>query len=426
MEDFVNNPGVVVIRAKPEGQRKTFKPNVRTVNKIPDELLNDPLLNRACEVLPQNYNFEIHKTIWRIRSLNAKRVALQMPEGLTMFATTLCNIIETFTDADTVIMGDVTYGACCIDDFTAIALGVDLLVHYGHSCLIPIDQTSNIKVLYIFVDIKIDPSHFVETIKVNFRPKSHLALVSTIQFVTTLHSVAKNLRNEEYIVTVPQCKPLSPGEILGCTAPKVNADVIIYLGDGRFHLESIMIANPKIPAYKYDPYEKKFTSELYEHDLMQTNRQNQVKTAEQAGSFGLILGTLGRQGSTKVLANLEKQIRNSDKKFVKILLSEIFPSKLALFDLDGFVQVACPRLSIDWGTAFPKPILTPYEFSVSLGNSKWLQEDGTYPMDFYSNSSLGPWTPNYKPVLCSGTDKKCDNCCGKGKEDSKISDLVKL
>ena len=32
-------------------------------------------------------------------------------------------------------MGDVTYGACCIDDFSARALGCDLIVHYGHSCL---------------------------------------------------------------------------------------------------------------------------------------------------------------------------------------------------------------------------------------------------------------------------------------------------
>lgn len=81
MEDFAADSGVVVIRAKPEGQRKTFKPTIRSVTKIPDELLNDPLINRACEALPQNYNFEIHKTIWRIRSLKAKRVALQMPEG---------------------------------------------------------------------------------------------------------------------------------------------------------------------------------------------------------------------------------------------------------------------------------------------------------------------------------------------------------
>jgi 2-(3-amino-3-carboxypropyl)histidine synthase len=120
----------VIVKAKSE--RKTFKPTVKSVNRIPDELMHDVNLNSAINVLPQNYNFEIPKTIWRIRHTGAKRVALQMPEGLVMFATTIADIIESFTDADTVIMGDVTYGACCIDDYTAKALGVDLLIHYGH------------------------------------------------------------------------------------------------------------------------------------------------------------------------------------------------------------------------------------------------------------------------------------------------------
>jgi diphthamide biosynthesis enzyme Dph1/Dph2-like protein len=40
-----------------------------------------------------------------------------------------------FTDADTLIMGDVTYGACCVDDYSARALGADIMIHYGHSCL---------------------------------------------------------------------------------------------------------------------------------------------------------------------------------------------------------------------------------------------------------------------------------------------------
>lgn len=43
--------------------------------------------------------------------------------------------LNRFTDAETLIMGDVTYGACCIDDFSARALGCDLIIHYGHSCL---------------------------------------------------------------------------------------------------------------------------------------------------------------------------------------------------------------------------------------------------------------------------------------------------
>ena len=45
-----------------------------------------------------------------------------------MFATTLSDIIEQFTAAETVIMADVTYGACCVDDFSARALGCDLMV----------------------------------------------------------------------------------------------------------------------------------------------------------------------------------------------------------------------------------------------------------------------------------------------------------
>lgn len=98
---------VVVIKAKPI--RKIFKAPVKAT-KIPDELLNDPLLNAAIAALPSNYNFEIHKTIWRIREAKAKRVVLQMPEGLLMYATTIADIIEDFTQAETVIMADVTYG----------------------------------------------------------------------------------------------------------------------------------------------------------------------------------------------------------------------------------------------------------------------------------------------------------------------------
>lgn len=238
----------VVVRANPT--RKVFRPKAKSLNQIPNDILNNANLNAAIEKLPSNYNFEIHKTVWRIRDTGAKRVALQMPEGLLVFATTICDIIEDFTPADTLIMGDVTYGACCIDDFSARALRVDLLIHYGHSCLIPIDQTPDIKVLYVFVDIKIDPVHFVETIKLNFKKETTIAFVSTIQFLTTLHAAAAVLRKEGYEIKIPQSRPLSPGEILGCTAPIMNTNVIVYLGDGRFHLEAAMMANPEIEAFK--------------------------------------------------------------------------------------------------------------------------------------------------------------------------------
>ena len=63
-------------------------------NQIPSEILTDPRLNAAIAQLPSNYSFEIHKTIHQIRKNGAKMVALQMPEGLQMFACTIADIIE--------------------------------------------------------------------------------------------------------------------------------------------------------------------------------------------------------------------------------------------------------------------------------------------------------------------------------------------
>lgn len=279
--------------------------------------------------------------------------------------------------------------------------------------------------------------HFIESVKLNFPSSKRLAFVSTIQFVATMHAAAKELRDAGYDVQVPQSKPLSPGEILGCTAPRIPKDtILIYLGDGRFHLESAMIANPTLEAYKYDPYEKKFTEEHYDHLEMRKNRKRAIDKAANAQKFGLILGTLGRQGSIKVMKHIEDRIAYHNKQSSLILLSEIFPAKLELFkDIDAFVQVACPRLSIDWGTAFTKPVLTPYELSVVLGDAKWqitsetkVLENEAYPMDFYASKSLGYWTPNHKPEEggCDGQNFG-QNCCGKckdGKNTIKTSNQI--
>lgn len=56
------------------------------------------------------------------------------------------------------------------------------------------------------------------------------------------------------------------GEVLGCTAPVLttHADAIVFVADGRFHLEAIMIANPTVPAYRYDPYSRQLIIEKYD------------------------------------------------------------------------------------------------------------------------------------------------------------------
>ena len=54
--------------------------------------------------------------------------------------------------------------------------GCDFMVHYGHSCLVPVDRTSGIKMLYVFVDIKLDSLHFVQTVVHNFKGKRIISL----------------------------------------------------------------------------------------------------------------------------------------------------------------------------------------------------------------------------------------------------------
>lgn len=101
-------------------------------------------VQQACSILPQNYDFEIWKTLYRVNLSKTKtsddvfKVALQFPEGLLIYATLIADIICQYCSSPTqsvecVIMGDVTYGACCIDDLAARALGAQFMVHYAHS-----------------------------------------------------------------------------------------------------------------------------------------------------------------------------------------------------------------------------------------------------------------------------------------------------
>jgi 2-(3-amino-3-carboxypropyl)histidine synthase len=366
----------------------------QVVHGIPESLLTDPALNEMITTtLPPNYQFEIHKTIHKITESGARRVALQMPEGLLVYATAISDILERFAGVEVVIMGDVTYGACCVDDFTAAALGCDFLVHYGHSCLVPVDITSSLAVLYVFVDIAIDLTHLLATLQHNFSPSTRLCLFSTIQFATALRRAVLPLQQHFARLVIPQAAPLSPGEVLGCTAPPLSAadfDAYVYIGDGRFHLESIMIANPGLPAYRYDPYSKVFSQEFYAIDEMHRLRTTAIATAQSAQRFGLIMGTLGRQGAPSVVQRLEQLLQQAGKSYVLVMMSEIFPQRLARFpEVEAWIQVACPRLSIDWGHQYPRPLLNPYEAEVALNPAMSWQP--VYPQDFYSAKG-GQWS----------------------------------
>ena len=70
-----------------------------------------------------------------IKKAKAKRVCIQLPDGLKPKAKEIADEISSKTDAEVFIWMDSCFGACDVPDLSKY--GVDLLIQWGHSEWIP-------------------------------------------------------------------------------------------------------------------------------------------------------------------------------------------------------------------------------------------------------------------------------------------------
>lgn len=160
-----------------------------------------------------------------------------------------------------------------------------------------------------------------------------------------------------------------------------------------------------------------------------TNAFTGSDTSARSGCvFGIILGTLGRQGNPAIVQRIKDLLTTHKQKHFLMLLSEITPAKLKLFDtkINVWVQVACPRLSIDWGhlLSITTPVLSPYELFCCFDASLWNHSrNSSYPMDYYSNVG-GPWSnyhiTNKARTMITTNEAKC---CSNSKQEEKQSQI---
>ena len=107
-------------------------------------------------------------------------------------------------------------------------------------------------------------------------------------------------------------------------------------------------------------------------------RQSAIAVASSARRWGLILGTLGRQGNTNILDRLETILKEKQLPYVIVLLSEIFPDKLAKFtEIEASVGIsfalACFGCMIHAGDSSIDPLLFLSRFAADpAGGCKWL------------------------------------------------------
>ena len=91
------------------------------------------------------FDFEEETIRKEITKLGAKRVLLQLPEGLKPEGPRLAHIVEK-SDALPIISADPCYGACDLAVNEAESLGVDLIVHFGHAVFFKQDRVPTIYV----------------------------------------------------------------------------------------------------------------------------------------------------------------------------------------------------------------------------------------------------------------------------------------
>ena len=81
------------------------------------------------------------------------------------------------------------------------------------------------------------PHHTHTPLPPPHREDSPLVLAGTIQFSTAIQLAKQRLGARFPSLAVPKCRPLSPGEVLGCTAPVIDkgtgAEAIVFVADGR-------------------------------------------------------------------------------------------------------------------------------------------------------------------------------------------------
>ena len=66
---------------------------------------------------------------------------------------------------------------------------------------------------------------------------------------------------------------------------------------------------------------------------------------------------------------LLQKLRN--KRGYLLALDHVSPDLIDFYPVDAFVNTACPRIAIDDSVRYAKPLITPFELEVALGEKKW-------------------------------------------------------
>jgi len=321
----------------------------------------------------KQFDFEEERVKQEILKLGAKRVLIQLPEGLKPEATRLAKVIEKLGILP-VVSADPCYGACDLATVEAESIGVDLIVHYGHSKLLKYERVPTI---YVEARATVNVNEAVEKALPMLQNWQKIGLTTTVQHVQTLDDVKEMLLRAGKTVVIGDAGRVNyPGQVVGCdysNAKSVAKDVeaFLFVGGGRFHALGVALSTLK-PTIVADPYEKRAYSVNKEAERVIKQRWASIEKAMTAKNFAVIVGLKPGQKKFEEALDLKKKLEKGGKTAYLFVAKEITPEVLMEFPtVDAYVNTACPRVSLDDASKFQKPVLTINEALVVIGELSW-------------------------------------------------------
>ncbi len=314
------------------------------------------------------YDLEEARVIEEIQKRKAKRVLLQVPEGLKKEAMRLTNLIQEKTQAVAFFSGEPCWGACDLPLDEAKQLNIDLIVHFGHAPF----HKPDFPILYIEARYITEISAFINKNIAHFTSFKRIGLVASVQHVHQLPVVKKLFEENGITVLIPKNlgRAFHYGQILGCeyTGPKlIEKDVDAYVAlSNQFHSLGLALSTEK-PVFIVDPMHETIDNLKGFRNKIMRQRYAIIEQARKAYSFGILLSTKSGQVNRAVAEQLEKKLHHHQKEAVMISMKEIRPDELINFNVDAYVTTACPRVAVEDLPRYGKPVLTIRELLVVLG-----------------------------------------------------------
>ncbi len=354
------------------------------------------------------HDFELDQLMERIQANDNRLIALQIPEGLKMQALEMMDTIETETSAKVVLAADPCYGACDLVHDKMKLMGVELVAHMGHSQM---NIDSGMPTQFIDVTYDGDPEltpviPFLDAHKAIAEKRladqatpedmseeeaqerfldavgrmapltgTKLGLVGSIQHLHLLPDFHDRLEKAGYDVTIPigGARLSFPGQVLGCNYSGDDDSIghYLFLGSGDFHPIGLVLHTGK-PLAMLDPYTgdaEEMSLERIERILRQ--RSGLIMASGDAQRFGILIGEKPGQMRRTLALRMKRMLEKHGKKGYLLALEHIGPDLIDFYPVDAFVNTACPRIAIDDAVRYRKPLITPFELEVALGEKKW-------------------------------------------------------